>query len=123
MLLRSTKWLVVLALTLSLGAHWALLQSAAWFSMVVNYSQETSFEDAVKMTFDGEHPCKLCNFVQDGKKAEKERDVTKVECEKKFFAEEKLLIPDRPTDFAVLSATAESPLTRCDLPSTPPPRV
>ena len=121
--MRSTKWLVVLALTLSLGAHWALLQGAAWFSMVVSYSQDRGFSEALEKTFDGEHPCRICNFVQDGKKAEKEQDLAKVECDKKFFAEVRFVIPEPPTDFIELSSSSDLPAHRIELPPTPPPRA
>lgn len=115
--------MVVLALTLSLGAHWAFLQSAAWFSMVVTYSQDATFTEALEKTFDGEHPCRLCDFVQEGKKAEKQQEVVKVECEKKFFIESSFAIPDPPHDFMLIAATADSPRNRLHLPPTPPPRA
>ena len=121
--MRSTKWLVVLALTLSLGAHWALLQGAAWLGMMVTYSQEADFSEAFEKTFDGEHPCKICDFVQDGKKAEKEQDIAKVECDKKFVAEANLLIPDPPTEFTLLPSRSDLPWHRIEIPPTPPPRA
>lgn len=58
--------LVVAALCLSLGVHWALLQSLAWTGMLLSWSQEVSLVEAVKNTFDGEHPCPLCKAVESG---------------------------------------------------------
>ena len=68
---RLTRLLVVLTLTLSLGAHWVLLQSVAWMGMVVHYSQNATVTEALSKTFDGQHPCKLCKFVKEGKQSEK----------------------------------------------------
>jgi hypothetical protein len=60
--------LVVATLCLSLGVHWALLQSLAWTGMLLSWSQEVSLVEAVKNTFDGEHPCPLCKAVESGQK-------------------------------------------------------
>jgi len=68
------KSLLVLALVLSLGLHWAFLQSVAWTGMLVNYSQDASFTEAWSKTFDGKHPCKLCTSIQKGRAAEKKQD-------------------------------------------------
>jgi hypothetical protein len=57
---RLCKLAVVSALVVTLGAHWALLQTVAWVGMIITYSQETTLAEAVEMTFDGEHPCRLC---------------------------------------------------------------
>lgn len=54
----------MLALMLSLGAHWAFLQSVAWAGMLYTYSQQAGFTRAVSMTFDGDHPCALCKGIQ-----------------------------------------------------------
>jgi hypothetical protein len=57
---------ILLALVLSLGLHWTVLQSAAWVGMVVSYSQDGTVLDALQKTFDGEHPCPLCKLVERG---------------------------------------------------------
>lgn len=75
MLIRLQKWLVVLALVLSIGGHWAFLQSVAWVGMAVSYSKNTTLKQALEKTFDGKHLCKLCKMVRAGKKAEDCRDL------------------------------------------------
>jgi hypothetical protein len=40
---RLLKLPVVLALMVSIGLHWALLQSVAWVGMVVRYSRRLPF--------------------------------------------------------------------------------
>jgi len=74
MLVPLAKSLLVLALVLSLGLHWAVLQSVAWAGMLANYSQDASFAEAWSKTFDGKHPCKLCNSIKKGRAEEKQQD-------------------------------------------------
>lgn len=64
----------MLVLVLSLGLHWALLQTVAWTGMIVSYSQGASFKEALSKTFDGKHPCCLCKVVQQGRAAEKKQE-------------------------------------------------
>ena len=74
---RAGKLVVVAMLSLSLGLHWALLQTVAWAGMVAHYSQRSPLSTALKATFDGQHPCALCAMVKSGKAAESqtERDL------------------------------------------------
>jgi prepilin-type N-terminal cleavage/methylation domain-containing protein len=69
-------------LVLSIGLHWPLLQSVAWLNMIVSFSKEQGFQQAVATTFSGKRPCKLCKLVDDGQKAEKKQ--TKEITTKKF---------------------------------------
>ncbi len=66
--IRCTAALVVL--TLLLGLHWSLLQTIAWTRMFLTYSQSAPFSVALRMTFDGRHPCNLCVVVREGKAME-----------------------------------------------------
>ena len=68
---RSLKIIAVIILTLSLGLHWALLQSVAWAGMMVTFSQEGSIASAIEKTFNGKHACKLCRVVRAGCSQEK----------------------------------------------------
>jgi hypothetical protein len=68
---RSVQIAAALLLSLTLGLHWAVLQSVAWTAMLIERTRETSFAIAVQTTFDGQHPCKLCQVVAAGKSAEK----------------------------------------------------
>ncbi len=117
-----SKWLVVLTLTLSLGAHWMFLQSVAWVGMVVNYSHDAPFTEALSKTFDGQHPCKLCKLVQEGKAKEKKQDTQKPtkEVEKSLPAGRAFALypPElEPTVFSVLSQAD----ARVEPPLLPPP--
>src|SRR5437867_11684703 len=73
-----SRWFVVCALIFALGAHWAIVQSVAWTSMVIAYSQKAPFKEALHKTFDGQHPCKLCRFVVEGQKSEQRQQTRRV---------------------------------------------
>ncbi len=45
---------------------------------MIAYSRDASFSEAVSMTFDGEHPCKLCKAVKKGRQAEQEKAASTV---------------------------------------------
>jgi hypothetical protein len=68
------KAITVLLLVLSLGLHWTLLQSMAWTGMLVAYSRDASFQEALVKTFDGQHPCFLCEIVRSGRTEQKNQD-------------------------------------------------
>jgi len=61
-------------LVLSLGLHWAFLQTVAWTGMIVTYSRDASFKEAVTKTFDGEHPCPFCKVIKKGRAEEKKQE-------------------------------------------------
>lgn len=68
------RWIVVVALTFSVGAHWALIQSLAWVGMTVSYAKHGSFVGALTKALDGQHPCEICKFVQEGQKSERQKE-------------------------------------------------
>ena len=74
---RCTRHFTALMLALTLGLHWTVLQSVAWVSMLVNYSAESSFAEAVVKTFDGKHRCQICVAVDEGKQSEREQQKLK----------------------------------------------
>lgn len=117
-LIRLSKWLVVVTLTLSLGAHWAFLQSVAWVGMVVSYSHHAPLSEALSKTFDGQHPCKLCKFVQQGKATEKKQDAQKPIKELEKFLPSGRAFTLCPPE---LEPPVFSALTHTDLSTEPPP--
>jgi hypothetical protein len=74
--LRPAKILIAIMLIVSVGAHWALLQSAAWVGMFIDYSQDSSLTISLHKTFDGQHPCCLCKAIAEGKKSEKKQQLS-----------------------------------------------
>ena len=65
---------LIFALVTSVGLHWAVLQSAAWVTMMVTYSKDATVVEALEKTFDGEHPCPLCKVVEKGAAADGKND-------------------------------------------------
>jgi hypothetical protein len=64
---RIVRFVLTLVLMISIGAQWAVLQSAAWLGMAVSYSiRAGSVVDGLGKTFDGRHPCALCRAVEKG---------------------------------------------------------
>jgi hypothetical protein len=53
-----------------LGGHWAILQTAAWVRMVIEYSKTEGVEAGITKTFDGKHPCSLCLSIAKNKEKE-----------------------------------------------------
>jgi hypothetical protein len=79
---RIKKTLVAVVLVLSIGLHWPLLQSVAWLNMIVSFSKEQGFQQAIATVLSGKRPCQLCKFVSAGQKAEQKQ--TKEITTKKF---------------------------------------
>jgi hypothetical protein len=60
------------ALFFIIGGHWGVLQTVAWANMIWTYStQDGSVLAGAKKTFDGEHPCNMCDSIKEAKKQEK----------------------------------------------------
>ncbi|MHA3773888.1 hypothetical protein ACXR0O_20325 [Verrucomicrobiota bacterium sgz303538] len=74
---RLARIIVLLAAVQLLGGHWIALQSAAWVGMVISYSQEDSLIGALEKTFDGKHPCELCEAVKKGHSEEQSQQSAK----------------------------------------------
>jgi hypothetical protein len=56
----------LLAIFLSAGGHWALLQSFAYTRMLLEFSQQDSWCTAMQKTFDERYACPLCPKIRDG---------------------------------------------------------
>jgi hypothetical protein len=60
------------ALFFIIGGHWGVLQTVAWANMIWTYStKDGSVLAGAKKTFDGEHPCNMCDSIKEAKKQEK----------------------------------------------------
>jgi hypothetical protein len=113
----------ILALCLAIGLHWVAVQSVAWTSMIVEYSQKTSLPEALAKTFDGKHPCSLCRAVQSGQKSEKKSEfqsfTPKIDliCSARTI---RLLPPVAAHEYPTHAASANE---RAQSPPVPPPRA
>lgn len=120
---RFTRHCTALMLALTLGLHWTVLQSVAWVSMLVNYSAESSFAEAVVKTFDGKHPCQICVAVDAGKKSEREQQKLKSLDKADWLIPETALALFRPASKPVAIPEELSLLSFVTSPPTPPPRL
>ncbi len=118
--------MLVAALMISIGAQWAVLQSAAWIGMAVSYSLKAgSVSEGLSQTFDGKHPCKLCCLVKKGSDSEK-KDPKQQDAKKKLelcLGESQFiaLIPDMQ-DACTVSTASDRVILRATAPPVPPPR-
>lgn len=71
--------LIALSLIVTIGGHWAVLQSVAWVGMAISFSKDAPLADALVKTFDGQHPCHLCKVVKTGRQTERKQALIKVE--------------------------------------------
>jgi hypothetical protein len=69
----AARFLMIVALMISIGAHWGVLQVAAWANMINVYSEEKGLWEGLKDTFDGEHPCEMCKKLGAEKKEEQQK--------------------------------------------------
>jgi hypothetical protein len=119
---RLSKFAVSLALVMVVGGHWAVLQSVAWVGMTIEFSRTQPIEKAIQKTLDGQHPCNLCHFVAEGKKAERETVIVAPATKLDFISTTSFVLPtpaEQPLELVPFSATASG---RTDAPPSPPPR-
>lgn len=103
-----------------------LLQTAAWTGMIITRSQTTSVAEAVKTTFDGDHPCGMCSAIEKGKQEEQKQQPTLPTYKKaddlKAIAFTRLILPPPVQAMdAPWPAFAPRALVRSEQPPTPPP--
>lgn len=119
--------MLVGALMVSIGAQWAVLQSAAWVGMAVSYSIKAgSVTEGLSETFDGNHPCPMCKLVDKGKESEKKdpaQQAKKLTLKQELFAadEPRLFSPPPVAVFPLAADEAMRPRLSFS-PPVPPPR-
>jgi hypothetical protein len=114
--------LVIAALIVAIGGHWAILQSVAWMGMAVSFAQTAPLTDALRKTFDGQHPCKLCKAVREGQKSERNDSALKVETKIDLLLTLRLAPIDPPAQYVSIPSGPASFHFRSQSPPTPPPR-
>jgi hypothetical protein len=119
---RFGKALVVAALVLTTGAHWAALQTVAWTTMLANNLRTQSFTEAVSDTFDGQHPCPLCQAIAAGKKSEKKSEATSPPLKMEFPPVAGRIVLNPPAQFEVLPVVDVFAEPLSSKPPVPPPR-
>ncbi len=122
MFFRLSRLAIALALALSIGLHWDFLQSVAWVRMVVCYSQEGCFCDALVKTFDGKHPCCLCKVVTEGKKSEKKPEAGPVAKKWDFSCSAASFVFVAPSAYWEVEWPEKAGRLLAQAPPVPPPR-
>jgi len=119
------RWVLVCLLAVSLATPWTVLQSVAWFGMVLTYSQETTLARALAMTFDGKHPCKLCHIIQQGQSEERQqgRKTAQPPDKMQLGLPPEIVRLFHPPIAACVSGVRVFPDPRYDPPPVPPPRL
>jgi hypothetical protein len=122
MFARVAKMVVIVTLVATTGAHWALLQSVAWTTMLAENLSCGSVGQAMSLTFDGKHPCPICKAIAAGKKSEKKKDST-LQLQKFEFplATENPALP-APLQFESPPPSIAFPKVHTARPPVPPPR-
>jgi hypothetical protein len=121
-LARFGKFLVVIALVLATGLHWAALQTLAWTTMLAGNLCGQSLTEAVSQTFDGKHLCPLCRAIAAAKQNEKRSEAVAATLKMEFppVAEKLILISPKP--FSAFSLAEFSAASSFPKPPVPPPR-
>ena len=116
------RWFVVLALSLSIGLHWAFLQSAAWLNMAVSYAQDASISQAIGKTFDGSHPCAVCKRIQKGQDSDKKGGFIHIEKKIDLYCETIPSLITPPMDVWERAVSVSNVTNGPREPAVPPPR-
>lgn len=115
---------IVLLICLSLGLHWVLLQGIAWTGMIISFASQGTVMEAVEKTFDGQHPCALCQKVKEGRESNQNQPQQTGQSLKKIDAVlvklTKLIVPAAETMSFV--NIHEEGVKRSTKPEMPPPR-
>lgn len=122
MFVRFGKIFVIVALIAATGAHWALLQSVAWTTMLADNLRTHSLSESVARTFDGKYPCPICKAIAAAKKSGQSREFT--------LQVTKLEFPPAPENFILVAPSQFQLLPQLNFfaeslnqkPPTPPPR-
>ena len=106
------------------GGHWAVLQSAAWAGMIIEYSTSEGVQSGISKTFDGKHPCKLCLSIAQNKQKEEKHTGTKSGFGKLDLFYQPSHWPLTPAGPFWKLGTSTSFLFSCETsPPVPPPRI
>ena len=123
MFVRIGKIFLVVSLVAMLGAHWTLLQTIAWTTMLADNLRTHSLSESVERTFGGKYPCPICKAIAAAKQSQKKSEFTLQTQKLEFPPAKENPILFAPTDFQFLPRPADfrsEPLTQ--RPVTPPPR-
>jgi hypothetical protein len=116
--------LLLLCLILQIiGGQYFLVQMVAWSQMIATYSKTTSLTEALKETFDGQHPCDLCKSIEKAKQTEKKPETVAVNLKQDYFCEiNSVIILTPPLHSWSQTELVQDSHLLSEPPPTPPPR-
>ena len=121
---RALRIITGITLAVLLGMNSVFLQSVAWLSMTVSYSQQVPVSTAVSWTFDGQHPCQICRLAKKAASDEHKDQAAplsvKIEAVAPIAGE--IYVPQTCRPEARFAEVA-LPQPRSQRPSLPPPRA
>ena len=121
-LVRVGKIFVIVALVVTTGGHWAVLQSVAWTTMLADNLSTHSLSESVARTFDGKYPCPICKAIAAGKKSEKKSEFTLQTQKLEFPPAKENPVLIAPSDFRLMPQMNFFAESLTQKPLTPPPR-
>jgi hypothetical protein len=117
------RLLVLCAAAQILGGHWLALQSVAWLRMLATYAHGETLVAAIEKTFDGAHPCELCQLVKNGRSEEQKNDEVKLIAKFEAVLGPRVATPSPRADaFSYFSIRLDGAV-RTLAPPTPPPQA
>jgi hypothetical protein len=118
-----SKALLICLLVCGVSGYWAVLQSVAWATMLVENVQHAPVVLALQKTFDGKHPCRICKVVAEGKKSEQRQEAQTQGLKIELICElEAVPMPLAP-EFSHAFNAAPVLNSRTESPPVPPPRL
>lgn len=114
---------MVLALFLALGGHWSALQGVAWTSMLISNASHSSLLEAVKQTFDGDHPCELCKRISAAQSQKKQEPSAPLTAKPDLFCAVRAIVIIPPQADFTFAAHVLRGSTITEPPPLPPPRA
>jgi hypothetical protein len=119
---RFGKIFAIVALIAATGAHWALLQSVAWTTMLAGNLRIHSLSESVVRTFDGKYPCPICKAIAVARKSEKKCEFTAQTQKFEFPPVKENFVLIAPSCFRLLPVADTFAESLLQQPLTPPPR-
>ena len=125
MFVRLGNLVLVIALFAALGAHWAVLQSVAWTSMLADNLSSDSFSEAFGQNFRWQAPlCLSARLLRRRKRVKRRAGFPNQFKRMEFTVERDAFVFAAPRDFSVLFAEAAVLAGQLrHTPPTPPPRA
>lgn len=120
---RLSRLIVLLAAFQILGGQWLALQSVAWVGMIAKYAQSERLAVAIEKTFDGQHPCRLCQVVNTGRSEEQRHQVVETTFKYDAILTSSIEAPLPAISNVVYVVGSAAGVPRSVAPPTPPPRV